>query len=704
MYGAPLSIRNAKVPLGVILDVLARDHQVETTLIAIVLLPLAAHSRWRYVELAAAAFLAAVASMVKFNLGIQGVSLVVAVLAAVVYRDWPLTATTRRQAMAVPAVLLLSICGLYTLSTGSVPSLWPYLRTGWDIVSGYSDAVTFAGPLSQASLDFALCVLVFAGLPWLALDRHPLWIGYAPAALSAYVALKHALVRQDQGHAASFCIHLAVAMLFLLVCSRAVRDRRLILLLQGFCAVMAYASTVEAYPAFRNMIVGRVTMRPPYTLYFDAYRHWPATWQSVGRANEQARAAMRVDPRFSQAVGRGTVTAIPWNIDCIKAQNWKWRPAPVLQFYSAYTPLLDGINADHLASDSAADFAVVDFDDIDSQHPFLSEPLSWRALLDRYDLEVSGDNALLVKRRREARFLPAEAAGEETVGWDQEVVVPQTDGLLLAAPHVKKSLAGRLISFAYRCAPVYVDAVFTSGKTVRWRTVSANLASGVLIRPFPQNRQDLQSLFLMAPSQAAPDRLRAIRFHTENPSQYQSKIPLAWSRLPLKATEVVAVPYPLPAAALVRLWTPKDPAPQPHAARVVPGRFAIEAIPAAEDSQLKFHLGPNLGRYRALVIRARFQKTDSIDAFFGKEIDGRGVNGIIPAANQWFDVYLNMAQNPFWDTEHGMDLRFDPVTVAGPGTTAEIAGIWGTTVAVKHRPDIEFYPVPEAEWPGKRAK
>jgi hypothetical protein len=126
----------------------------------------------------------------------------------------------------------------------------------------------------------------------------------------------------------------------------------------------------------------------------------------------------------------------------------------------------------------------------------------------------------------------------------------------------------------------------------------------------------------------------------------------------------------------------------------------IELTPITDDPQLLFDIGPSLAGVRTVIIRARFQKPDGINAFFGKQVDGRGINGSVPSTGEWLDVYLNMSHNRFWESEHGERLRFDPVSSAGPGTAADIAGIWGSTEAAETAwPDMQFYPVPAGEAP-----
>jgi len=157
---------------------------------------------------------------------------------------------------------------------------------------------------------------------------------------------------------------------------------------------------------------------------------------------------------------------------------------------------------------------------------------------------------------------------------------------------------------------------------------------------------------------------------------------------------------PAPAKSLPPLWLPGDPQPRYANARMEIRDHWIEITPLNDDPQLLFDFGAGLGRFRTLIIRARFQKLDRIDAFFGKQVDGRGVYGIVPVANQWVDVYLNISHNPFWESEHGGTLRFDPVSSAGPGTAADIAAVWGSAEAAPADwPDVQFFPVPAGEEP-----
>jgi hypothetical protein len=685
--------------LAVVLDPLREENQVAVTVVVLALLVLVDRSRWRPAGLAVLGFATGLAVMVKWNQGAEGLALFAAVLAAAIFQTQRLG---RRRVLLAACVLPLSVVTLFVASTGSLLALGPYVRYGWEIASGYSEAMGIPGPLWQAALACATIAAGFLAVLFVAGDLRSLLPGFAPALMAAYFAFKHAMTRQGPGHAPAFQMNFAAALLFLLVLAREARDRRLILVFQLFSAAIGYAILVESYPGFDSEIRARLELRQ-VARSAQAFQHWHATWEGIGAANAANRSKLRLPDHFRELIQGGTVDAVPWDIDVVQANGWKWRPRPVFQSYSAYTPALDRLNAAHLESGHTADFVILNFAAADSRHPFLETPLSWRALLDRYDLRLAGE-WMLLQHRKAPRFGQPVPVGSATTRWDEDVPVPWGAGLLMMGPHIRPSLPGRMMSALFRSSAVYMEGTFSSGRRMRWRTVPRNLAAGFLIRPFPQDLQELRALFLPDPFRNSPDQIVSVRFHADRPGEFGAEIPIEWSRLPVKAGEAVdAPPRPLPGASLTLLWRPKDRLPAALQARVRANRRWVEVTPTTGDPQLLFDLGAGLGRFRALIVRARFEKAGRIDAFFGKQVDGRGINGIVPAANQWLDIYLNISHNPFWEEEHGNVLRFDPVSSAGPGTTAYIAGIWGSTEAAPPAwPDMEFYPVLRSEPPDER--
>ncbi len=523
----------AILSMGMLLDwsgsgTLSGETQLQITVITVGLIPLAAQTRWRYAELCILAFLAALAAMVKLNAGIAGTAIFLCILATVVRRDWPLCHGTRRQAITAAASLPVALILCYFLSTGTL-NIWPYLRSGWEIVEGYPE-MGLPGPLWQAALYFAVLGNFLIGLPFFVVKMRGLWAGYVPAVLLAFLQFKHALVRQEPEHASAFLIRFAVILLFVLVCAETVRDRRLIVSFQIFTVLLGYAVAFEVYGSwFQKDVSARLRMRVPYT-YVMALVHWPSTWKGLTAAETNVLSRSRLGEQFDRVVGSGTVANLGYNIHPIAAHNWNWRPFAVLQTYAAYTPALDAMNAASIESKSAADFATVDFVDIDSRHPLFSEPLTWRALLDRYDVVSDGGDIALMRRRSSPRFKPPVPLRSEVTGWERDITVPPAGGWLLMSPRITQTFSGKIRSFLLRPSPVFLEIRSRSGMTSHWRTIPSNMAAGVLVHPFLDTMNDL-SLFIAGVRRPDSD-IVSLRLDTDDPSQYAGRIDIQWFRLP----------------------------------------------------------------------------------------------------------------------------------------------------------------------------
>jgi len=519
--------------LGISLDPMPEQSQGIIALTAGALLLLVDRSRWRSLEASLLAVLAALGFLGKLDQGVEGIAIFLAVLVAVVLQNRPLDWPARRLWLAVLSVLPLSIVAFYWASTGSLPSLVAYLRSGWEITSGYSETMGLAGPLWQPALACATIAAAFAAVLLVAGDLRTLLPGLTPALIVSFFAFKHAMVRQD-AHAALFQGNFAFGLLFLLVSARLARDRRLILVLELFSFGMSYAIEVEQFPGFDQDVRARLELRRAGPT-LAAFWHWQSTWTNVGTAEQGLRARLRLPARFHEIVENGTVDVQPWEVDVVQANGWRWQPRPIFQSNSAYTPVLDRMNAEHLEGDRTADFVLVDFSDIDGRHPFLEAPFSWRAMLDRYDLSFSGEGWLLLQHRSRRRLGPLARMGGYRAHWDENVPVPATNDFLVMAPRISPSCAGKAESLFFRSGAVYMEGTFGSGRRFQWRCVPRNLAAGFLIYPFPLSLRELQPLFLPDRYLASSDQIVSVRFHADKPGEFAPEIPIVWSRLPVIA-------------------------------------------------------------------------------------------------------------------------------------------------------------------------
>ncbi|MGO9076356.1 MAG: hypothetical protein ACLQEI_19575, partial [Terriglobales bacterium] len=72
--------------------------------------------------------------------------------------------------------------------------------------------------------------------------------------------------------------------------------------------------------------------------------------QHVERAKARQRARYAIPDRFIEAIGSGTVHIDPYETSAVWAYDFAWWPVPVFQTYAAYTPALDDLNSESLAT------------------------------------------------------------------------------------------------------------------------------------------------------------------------------------------------------------------------------------------------------------------------------------------------------------------------------------------------------------------
>jgi hypothetical protein len=143
---------------------------------------------------------------------------------------------------------------------------------------------------------------------------------------------------------------------------------------------------------------------------------------------------------------------------------------------------------------------------------------------------------------------------------------------------------------------------------------------------------------------------------------------------------------------LVEVW-------RPNAAdtKVIGGTTAfaehlLTVKSSSGDTQLLLNTKVDLRQFETLVLKVRFERLDSVELFFGQQINGRGMVGYTPVAGQWVYVFAQVGRNPFWKQEASSTFRFDPTGASGAsGSSTEISDVWGSRRAIATGPDsFEF--------------
>lgn len=416
---------------------------------------------------------------------------------ALALRGWVLGAVALVGACAAAMVLL------WVASGQPLAALPGFFASLGEIIRGYTPAMSLTGPgwqvtvyvvaaLGVLALHLGLAGPLVAGLR----GRGPLLAGLpgafllAGSALFLLLAFKAGYVRQD-AHVAIAAGALALQAWTLLLGRRGWAPA--LALAAGLCGWAALDAALEPltprFAAERAWRVAADAVQGAWTRLFDP--------GALDRAYAARLAEIRAEHPMPALDGPTDVYSTGQSV--LLAHGMEWSPRPVLQSYSAYTPYLARLDADHLVGPRAPRNLLVALEQIDGRLPAMDDGLSWPRLLSLYDLADFRERWAIMRRRppsaaEEPRFGPPGLAGQHAPG--ERVALPGDQKALWATLTLEPSLTGRIVSAVFRTPPVHLVLHFADGRSERHRFIPEVGRAGFLLTPAVMDARQLLGLTL----------------------------------------------------------------------------------------------------------------------------------------------------------------------------------------------------------------
>ncbi len=251
-------------------------------------------------------------------------------------------------AFATSSVILFVV--FWIIDGQSVTNIGRYLYGSEQISSGYTAAMSVENaPTWQYLAAFALAVLV-GFIVYFASPRHTFYLTWAPMILVIvflFLTFKETFVIHGPGHKYIAFAACLVALLAVPV-SASIRLPVVGALIVTSFALVAVNGFDSTFNALRNGMESSI--RVPATMLSPARR--AAEMQTVREEIQDGFVpGLALGPK-TVGLARGKTTYIQ---DGQAGVSWAypsliWKPLPVLQEYSTYTPYLDQLNADFIAS------------------------------------------------------------------------------------------------------------------------------------------------------------------------------------------------------------------------------------------------------------------------------------------------------------------------------------------------------------------
>lgn len=378
-----------------------------------------------------------------------------------------------------------------------------YYRTMMYIVSGYTNAMSSIGSTSE------ILLYVFGGFGLVITDarlnhgetRMAQIIRLLALLLVLFMGFKAGFVRHD-GHAIIAGNVLALSALLVVMFSRRVSMIALLLCVLVWAIVDARhinTGTVRVVDALKSIV--------EKTQFGIENRFIQPGGLDRIYQEKMSELAKGCDiPNVS-----GSVDVYSFGQACVVAKGENWQPRPVFQSYSAYTPDLIRMNAEHLKSDRAAQNLLFRIEPIDNRLPSLEDGYSWPVIASYYNLGSFEKNyAVLTRRQQPENFGDYIQIANGTAQFGEAINVPD-GGTVYASFDVRPTLIGKLVSVLFKLPPLMLEVDLPSGIKKSYRFIPSMAQTPFVVSPLIDTTGDFVLFMEQNRSFMASAQVRGLR-------------------------------------------------------------------------------------------------------------------------------------------------------------------------------------------------
>ena len=324
-----------------------------------------------------------------------------------------------------------------------------------------------------------------------------------------FLAWKEGFVRADN-HVVTFLLYAFFIAATMPAFLRVSWEKRfLFFLLTAATLVFALVPFTMQYTTFVAAI--RVGAIPKLTDTFTAL-FTPAEFKRRLEAHLESRRRAALLPRMAAIVGDAPVGVLNYDQDVAILNGFNYRPHPVFQDYSAYTPELQRMNSVFFDSEEAPEYVLWRYGTIDLRFPTLDDGQIVLRILDSY-LPVTKEKEYVLWRRNALRghgySLNRQAEIKGSLG--QWIPIPNNATWLKIELH--ETRFGTVRKFLCRASVPCIDIRLEDGQTLRYRLLPGNAFSGFVVNPLLQSEADLVLPFL---KEGKPIRVTGARVCSKN--------------------------------------------------------------------------------------------------------------------------------------------------------------------------------------------
>lgn len=425
-------------------------------------------------------------------------------------------AKRRIEATLVAAVPIIACVVFWAASGQPVASVVPYFVNLLPIISGYTDAMSSWGSIDEIWSYLAATAVLLSAILLKSNETRSnrSFLGLA-FAVFLFLAFKGGFVRHD-GHAMLAAASAGIAALFALFVRVPAAP---LVLFAGFgCWTL-----IDAHQA-------KTSTEQVYWGAINRFESLAEGWRARS-ANDGRLSAIKLEQQKRLSAEcpvqklEGSVDIYSFRQACLIFSGNVWSPRPIFQSYSAYTPGLAAMNAEHLLSSHAPRHVLFRLESIDNRLPALDDGPSWPLLLELYAPRwIDGDLAYLERREASPQPLAPEYGVEMQAKLSEPVTLPAHVDVLMAQITLRPTLLGRVASILFKNPAPSIEIETDSGAKHAFRFVPAMGASGFILSPHIATTRDFLLVQEGSTQLLRNSRVKRIRLFAQQGLPFWSEI------------------------------------------------------------------------------------------------------------------------------------------------------------------------------------
>lgn len=380
-----------------------------------------------------------------------------------------------------------SLCAAWISCGQSLSDIPAYIINAQYIISGYTEAMALQNSIALPLLFLAGSGVLGVGLLLFASVSKHLRLAILMLVVAyLFVAFKAGFVREDDGHT-------TLSGIALLMIS---------LLSWPFIHSFKGLGSVCAGCLAGMVVIGANKYIVPATIPGDVYRKIVNSYNGLKvRILSPERYAIDVKNRMEQIASTSGFPRLEGSTDVYSAgqvalisSGAEWKPRPIFQSYSAYTPELIEKNARHLQGAGGAKNIVFAVEPIDGRLPSLEDGESWPIIYSQYTLSGFSGKYAVLKRNNDLPTTPS-LLEQRVVKLGERFAIPEFEGQTYMTAEINPSFFGRVRAAIFKPVQLKVRLVLGNGQTREYRVVSGMTKTQFLISPLVETTSEFADLF-----------------------------------------------------------------------------------------------------------------------------------------------------------------------------------------------------------------